>query len=365
MRPVLAIAAAAAVLAAPAIARACTPCYGERYAQLADAREHQPGNTGVVLYNIDDLSQDVVVSIDGAPAGLELDETSPAVSGPGGGFLPVAHVVPIPPVGSIVELSSTMPTLCFGQMLHPETFTAGLLDETVPDPIVDPWWDLLTLDVAAPQCSDPAAVIWVRGDLVAEPETESIRIIEVQLRLDGQTLFIRNMLAPDPSESVVVVLDADDVGDIDARELCMSTTVLDLAGHRGEASPWICGPCHARFVPDARAGVDEPVWTDADLVPDGYCGAPPSNDSTSSSGGGADESTSTATTTSTTADPTTGGMTTDGSSGEASGSGAADGALDRGCACRSDAGRTPALLLFVVISLRRRGRSGSAPAASR
>jgi hypothetical protein len=348
-----------AVVLAPREADACSLCDKTGSVSLASDDALQPANAGVFVWGVASPAGHVEARVDGEIAELEVIDGIGLTDLYGDAI--AARVVPTPPPGATIEVLGSPDRICFGETLPDEqSFVAGAIDTTPPADLVDPYWDLLEVDIFDMAGCTPrmAGLLYLHGELSAEDAGQAARVLEIEVSAANQSiLHRRTRLDVDTAIRVEIVDEA--LGEAPADELCVRVTVVDVAGNRGEPSEWMCRPCHAVVVTETTDSFpDEPQWTPQTLVRGGYCGAAAPPDTTS--GTSADESTDGADTMSA-GDETTGSptITTDApttAADETSGAPRADGgAVDRGCACALDSRGFPFWLFIAFAGLRRRG----------
>lgn len=362
----------AAILLAPAAARACSPNNDVTVAG-PDPAGPIPANAAIRLHGGPSLaSETIVVTVDDAPGVLvELPELQRS----GYAWDERGYVVEGLQEGQHVVLSWCYGDAC-STLIEYDAVAPQLEPPSPPVSVLFDLHDYPEILGFGPACQFSEELRWWLKVETAEPTTdlELLYVFEGVDPADHETLRFREYYEVDGSTLAAgiarteVVLDGADA----TTGMCIRAYALDSAGQRSEAIE-TCLPCRYR---SGEADLDEwglplePMWTQADIYDDGPCAAgvpepwdpgPPADPDPGGESTGGDTGSDETGELPPPSDSSGGddGPGTTGGSG--SGSAGSDDPLDRGCACRAD-GREhgapieAALGLLVLLGLRRRRR---------
>ena len=281
-----------------------------------------PANAALLFSGYDLSLDQVMVTVDGAPAQL--------VAAPFGSSWAnfVMLVEPAPQVGQQVVVSGTIcpPEFCDPLLL---TYTAGEPDLTAPVPVPEAAFfavydhaDFMTSGGDCESDTDLTLYVHVLQDAAAPGAAPGV-VSASWSGGGGGGGFGDFVFASGTTASLSVPLTVAQLGGKDpVSEVCVTVTARDLAGN--EATPFeVCPACFFREddTPINSSFVPEPLWTEADAVPGSACAGadPTTGPSTGDEPGTGDE-------------PSTGEVQSTGETSEQ------DDGEGKGCACATDAG---------------------------
>lgn len=282
----LPLVAASVLLARPA--HACSPPQPGLFGTVPSDGTSYPANAHILFEGYGISLDDVVVTVDGAPASLvEAAPDSPLA----GASARVARVEPEPIPGAAVVITGTFCDMGDG-MCDEQVIAFTATEPDVDAPTVEPTFavsydvfDHQQLDPGVGSCQTSSGVhyyIHVDGEVsgvtpdgsLPEGTSPEFWVVTGTSKSAAEPAFERIVAVATPTLDLVVELDDEAV--VDAPELCIDVALVDAAGNvLGEVAS-SCAACLFRDDDDGgirTTFIEEPSWTTADVYPGGSCPA--------------------------------------------------------------------------------------------
>jgi hypothetical protein len=266
----------------PNQAEACSPPLPSLDGSVPNNGGIHPANAPILLQGYNLQTDAIKATIDGQPA--KVAKVFSAASAASSLFLGQTTIglTPAPQPGQKVTLKGQV---CQG--FGPEnkctldlSFTAGPEDLTAPPATESVEFDVheyVGLASDPGSCFPPTDVAYyVRLKAPADSEATSYWMIDGYDAATGKTLIFSTFRQRSQADKLVLRFDDKALqGAALPSGICVEVTGVDLAGNKTQPLR-ACKPC--RFRKDTQlqpssSPIDEPSWTDADIVPGGACDA--------------------------------------------------------------------------------------------
>lgn len=259
-----------------------------------------PSNAAVFLMGADMSLDDVVATVDGAPASLIAADAVASLAL--GSFALLINPAPQP--GQTVEIKGTFCPPAYQCPAKTISFVASAPDTTAP---ADPsnlsfnLYDYPDFKSSGGDCqSDSDFAWWIHAAAPPPAMSESPVIVTFEAFRDQELqnlAFSKSTFVNSAETTIVQRATLDFLAGVSAPDaLCIRASTIDAAGNKGATSAAVCKPCNYRKDNQSPASSwppDEPMWAQADAYPGGPCsmssGAGGGGSSSSSGSGGSGE----------------------------------------------------------------------------